>query len=159
MIRHTLAHNLKRRRLAAGLTQAQLGERSGTSRGTIAVIEGATSAASVDTLESIANALNTTPAALLETTHMQELIIAIKTASNLDALTNAINDLADHIDGLDLGAHERAVYYDEQVNLDWTELPHWGEAPSDTRGIFSYDDRRLLWLEGYRASLSDRDDA
>ena len=156
MIRHTLATNIKRLRVAASLTQTQLGERSGTSRGTIATVEGATSAASVDTLQALANALNITPAALLETTPMQELIVKIKTATDLDQLTNAINDLADHIDGLDLDAHERAVYYDEQVNIDWTELPHWGEMPADTRGVYSWDSGRLLWIEGYRASLSDR---
>jgi transcriptional regulator with XRE-family HTH domain len=158
MIRHTLATNVKRLRLAAGLTQAQLAERANIGLATLQRIERAEGSASIDKLEALANVLNTTPSALLETTTMQELIIAIKTATDLDALTNAINDLADHIDGLDLDAHERAVYYDEQVSVDWTELPHWGEEPRDTRGVYSWDGGRLLWLEGYRASLTDRDD-
>ena len=158
MIRHTLATNVKRLRLAAGLTQAQLAERANIGLATLQRIERAEGSASIDKLEALANVLNTTPSALLETTTMQELIIAIANAADLDALTNAINSLADHIDGLDLDAHERAAYYDEQVSTDWTELPHWGEEPRDTRGVYSWDGGRLLWLEGYRASLTDRDD-
>ena len=158
MIRHTLATNVNRLRLGASLTQAQLAGRANIGLATLQRIERAEGSASIDKLEALANVLNTTPSALLETTTMQELIIAIKTATDLDALTSAINDLADHIDGLDLDAHERAVYYDEQVSVDWTELPHWGEEPRDTRGVYSWDDSRLMWLEGYRAELTDRDD-
>jgi len=159
MIRHTLAANIKRLRAAADLTQAQLAERAEIGVATLQRIERAEGAASIDKLEALALVLNTTPSALLETTPMQELIIAIQHAANLDALATAINDLADHVDGLDIDAHERAVYYDEQVNLDWTELPHWGEMPADTRGAYSWDDSRLMWLEGYRAELTDRDNA
>jgi transcriptional regulator with XRE-family HTH domain len=115
MIRHTLATNVKRLRLAAGLTQAQLAERANIGLATLQRIERAEGSASIDKLEALANALNTTPQPLLETTTMQELIIAITNATDLDALTSAINELADHIDGLGLDAHERAVYYDEQV--------------------------------------------
>ena len=158
MIRHTLADNVKRLRLAAGLTQAQLAERANIGLATLQRIERAEGSASIDKLEALAAALNTTPASLLETTPMQELIIAITNATDLDALTNAINELADHIDGLGLDAHERATFYDTQIVVDWTELPHWGEEPRDTRGVYSWDGGRLLWLEGYRASLTDRDD-
>lgn len=158
MIRHALADNVKRLRLGADLTQAQLAARAEIGLATLQRIERAEGSASIDKLEALANALNTTPASLLETTTMQELIIAITNATDIDALANAINELADHIDGLDLDAHERAVYYDEQVSVDWTELSHWGEEPRDTRGVYSWDDSRLLWLEGYRASLTDRDD-
>ena len=156
MIRHTLATNVNRLRLAASLTQAQLAGRANIGLATLQRIERAEGSASIDKLEALANALNTTPASLLETP-MQELIIAIKTASNLDVLTSAINELADHVDGLGLDAHERAVYYDEQVNIDWAELPHWGEDPRDTRGVYSWGSDRLLWIEGYRAELTERD--
>ena len=157
MIRHTLATNVKRLRLAAGLTQAQLAERANIGLATLQRIERAEGSASIDKLEALANALDIKPHTLLEATPMQEIIIAITNATDLDTLTSAINELADHIDGLGLDAHDHAVYYDEQVNIDWTELPHWGEEPRDTRGVYSWDADGLLWIEGYRAELTERD--
>ncbi|MBD3838291.1 MAG: helix-turn-helix transcriptional regulator [Brevundimonas sp.] len=97
-----LADNVRRHRRNAGLTQGELAEEAGVSLRTIIKVETGRANPTLSNISAIAQVLNTTPASLLETTTMQELIIAIKTAADLDQLTNAINDLADHVDGLDL---------------------------------------------------------
>lgn len=158
MLKDILAQNLRAARRATGLTQQQLAEAAEISFSTLQRIERAEGAASIDKVEALAKALHIKPHTLLEATPMQELIAAIKDATDLDALTTAINDLADHVDSLGLGSFERGTFYDTQIDhvVDWTELPHWGEMPADTRGIYSWDDSRVLWLEDYRASLTDR---
>ena len=86
---------------------------------------------------------------------MKHLINAITNAPNLDKLTDAINTLADHIDALDLDSHEKGTTYAE-LNIDWTGLPTWGEEPKEAHeGAYSWDDTRVMWLENYRATLTD----
>lgn len=165
MIRHTLAANIKRLRLGADLTQAQLAERADIGLATLQRIERAEGSASIDKLEALANALATTPSALLETTTMQELIIAIKTASDLDALTNAINALADWAD--DQGPQEDEYGHMHKLNhlalaesegVDWPGLPRWGEEPVNAYGSYSWDATRIMWLRDGRAILVERED-
>ena len=40
--------------------------------------------------------------------------------------------------------------------IDWSSLPAWGPAPSDTNGIYSWDWTRVMWMEGFEPSLQDR---
>jgi len=160
MLKNILAQNLRAVRRAAGLTQAQLAEAAEISLSTFIRIERGEGSCAIDKVEALAKALDIKPHTLLEATVMQELIAAIKDATDLDTLASAINDLADHVDGLGLGPYEKGTFYDAQIDhiVDWTELPRWGEMPADTRGIYSWDGARSLWLEDYRASLTDRED-
>lgn len=91
---------------------------------------------------------------------MQDFITAILAAENLDQLADRINDLADHVDGLNMSAADKAEFYDLNIDskIDWTSLPvyDWTSEPKDTTGIYSWDGQRVMYLEGYRATLAPR---
>lgn len=63
--KHTLAENVRAAREALNWTQQDLAFESGLSIATIRTIEQERSAASVDTLDQLAEALRTTPAQLI----------------------------------------------------------------------------------------------
>ena len=65
-LRRTLARNLKRLRRERGLTQEELADLAGLNRNYVGMIERQENAASVDTLEALADALRIKPAQLLE---------------------------------------------------------------------------------------------
>jgi transcriptional regulator with XRE-family HTH domain len=65
-LRRTLARNLKRLRRERGLTQEELADLAGLNRNYIGMIERQGNAASVDTLEALAEALQIKAAQLLE---------------------------------------------------------------------------------------------
>lgn len=91
---------------------------------------------------------------------IQDLITTILAAENLDMLAERINDLADAVDGLGLSAADKAEFYDLNIDpkIEWTSLPvyDWTSEPKDTTGIYSWDGQRVMYLEGYRASLAPR---
>ena len=60
------ARNLKRLRRERGLTQEELADLAGLNRNYVGMIERQENAASVDTLEALADALQIKPAQLLE---------------------------------------------------------------------------------------------
>ena len=64
--RQLLAENLKRHRKAAGISQEELADRACLDRTYISALERCVYAASVDKLELLAEALNLSPADLLE---------------------------------------------------------------------------------------------
>ena len=65
-LRRTLARNLKRLRRERGLTQEELADLAGLNRNYVGMIERQENAASVDTLEALADALQIKAAQLLE---------------------------------------------------------------------------------------------
>ena len=65
-LRRTLARNLKRLRRERGLTQEELADLAGLNRNYVRMIERQENAASVDTLEALAEALQIKAAQLLE---------------------------------------------------------------------------------------------
>ena len=65
-LRRTLARNLKRLRRERGLTQEELADLAGLNRNYVGTIERQENAASVDTLEALADALQIKAAQLLE---------------------------------------------------------------------------------------------
>jgi transcriptional regulator with XRE-family HTH domain len=65
-LRRTLARNLKRLRRERGLTQEELADLAGLNRNYVGMIERQENAATVDTLEALAEALQIKPAQLLE---------------------------------------------------------------------------------------------
>lgn len=64
-LRTILASNLKRARLASGLSQEKLAQEAGLDRSYISLLENERYAASVDAIEKIAAVLNVSPASLL----------------------------------------------------------------------------------------------
>ncbi len=64
-IQSVLARNLRKRRTELGLTQAELAARLGMSQPSLSTLEKGTYAARLDTLDRLAEALDTTPAELL----------------------------------------------------------------------------------------------
>ena len=67
-IRETFAANLRRCRLAAGLSQEELAHRADLDRTYISSLERCVYAASIDVVESLATVLGVEPAELLRTT-------------------------------------------------------------------------------------------
>lgn len=65
-LRQILADNLRRARLAAGLSQEELADVAGIDRTYVSALERSRYAASVDVMERLATALKVTPASLLE---------------------------------------------------------------------------------------------
>jgi len=65
-LRRTLARNLKRLRRERGLTQEELADLAGLNRNYVGMIERQENAATVDTLEALAEALQIKAAQLLE---------------------------------------------------------------------------------------------
>ena len=65
-LRRTLARNLKRLRRERGLTQEELADLAGLNRNYVGMIERQENAATVDTLEALADALQIKAAQLLE---------------------------------------------------------------------------------------------
>ena len=65
-LRRTLARNLKRLRRERGLTQEELADLAGLNRNYVGMIERQENAATVDTLEALAEAMQITPPQLLE---------------------------------------------------------------------------------------------
>jgi transcriptional regulator with XRE-family HTH domain len=65
-LRRTLARNLKRLRRERGLTQEELADLAGLNRNYVRMIERQENAATVDTLEALAEALQIKAAQLLE---------------------------------------------------------------------------------------------
>ena len=65
-LRRTLARNLKRLRRERGLTQEELADLAGLNRNYVRMIERQENAATVDTLEALADALQIKAAQLLE---------------------------------------------------------------------------------------------
>ena len=65
-LRRILARNLKRLRRERGLTQEELADLAGLNRNYVGMIERQENAASVDTLEALADALQIKPVQLLE---------------------------------------------------------------------------------------------
>jgi transcriptional regulator with XRE-family HTH domain len=65
-LRRTLARNLKRLRRERGLTQEELADLAGLNRNYVGMIERQENAASVDTLEALAEALQIKASQLLE---------------------------------------------------------------------------------------------
>ena len=64
-LREILARNIRIARAAQRLSQERLGERAGLTRNYIGEVERAEKAATVDTIEAIANALDLAPDELL----------------------------------------------------------------------------------------------
>ena len=65
-LRQVFADNLRRARLAAGLSQEELADFAGIDRTYVSALERCRYAASVDVMERLATALRVTPASLLE---------------------------------------------------------------------------------------------
>ncbi len=65
-LRRIFAHNLQRVRLERGLSQEELAHRAGLERSYVGKLENARFSVSLDTIEKIALALETSAAALLE---------------------------------------------------------------------------------------------
>jgi transcriptional regulator with XRE-family HTH domain len=65
-LRRTLARNLKRIRRERGLTQEELADRAGLNRNYVGMIEREENAATVDTLEALAEALQVDVSRLIE---------------------------------------------------------------------------------------------
>jgi transcriptional regulator with XRE-family HTH domain len=65
-LRRTLARNLKRLRRERGLSQEELADRAGLNRNYVGMIERQENAATVDTLEALAEALGIKAVQLLE---------------------------------------------------------------------------------------------
>jgi transcriptional regulator with XRE-family HTH domain len=65
-LRRILARNLKRLRLERGFTQEELADRSGLNRNYVGMIEREENAATVDTLEALAEALEVEAIRLIE---------------------------------------------------------------------------------------------
>jgi transcriptional regulator with XRE-family HTH domain len=65
-LRRTLARNLKRLRRERGLTQEELADLAGLNRNYVGMIERQENAATVDTLEALADALQIKAVQLLE---------------------------------------------------------------------------------------------
>jgi transcriptional regulator with XRE-family HTH domain len=65
-LRRILARNLKRLRQERGLTQEELADLAGLNRNYIGMIERQENAATVDTLEALAKALQIAPVQLLD---------------------------------------------------------------------------------------------
>lgn len=66
-LRRIVARNLKRLRLERGLSQEELADLAKLNRNYIGMIERQENAATIDTLEALAKALQVDPARLLET--------------------------------------------------------------------------------------------
>ena len=64
-LRQTLAENLKRARVAAGLSQEDLADAAGIDRTYVSALERCRYSVSIDVLERLATALRVTPASLL----------------------------------------------------------------------------------------------
>lgn len=65
-LRQIFADNLRRARLAAGLSQEELADASEVDRTYVSALERSRYAASLDVMERLATALRVTPASLLE---------------------------------------------------------------------------------------------
>lgn len=65
-LRRTLARNVKRLRRERGLTQEELADRAALNRNYVGMIERQENAATVDTIEALAEALQVKAAQLLE---------------------------------------------------------------------------------------------
>jgi transcriptional regulator with XRE-family HTH domain len=65
-LRRILARNLKRLRLERGFTQEELADRAGLNRNYVGMIEREENAATVDTLEALAEALEVEAIRLIE---------------------------------------------------------------------------------------------
>lgn len=64
-LRHVFADNLRRARVAAGLSQEELADAAGVDRTYVSALERCKYAASLDVMERLATALSVTPASLL----------------------------------------------------------------------------------------------
>lgn len=64
-LRHVFADNLRRARIAAGLSQEELADAAGVDRTYVSALERCKYAASLDVIERLATALSVTPALLL----------------------------------------------------------------------------------------------
>lgn len=79
---------------------------------------------------------------------LQKHADSIMNASNLDDLADAIEAARDdNCDSNDLQA----------AGVDWPGLPTFGAEPEDTAEVWSWDDARLLLIEGMMVELTERD--
>lgn len=78
------------------------------------------------------------------------LAASINGAKSLGAMWKAIQEVR---------AEDDAMRAEVSSLIRWDALPTWGNAPSDTDGVWSYDPQHLLVGEGWDLSLKEREDA
>lgn len=91
------AHKLRELRFVRGLSQDQLGARAGLSRAWVAKLEGGRGKPSVDTLRAFCDALDCSPAALLDGPTLRHLAAAlgvtVRELRKMDDLMITMEDL------------------------------------------------------------------
>jgi hypothetical protein len=92
-----------------------------------------------------------------QTMDIKTLALAVMTAPSLDALKDALEGLQEALQEVyeetgDWNARDLSEV------VDLTSLPTWGEEPDSTDGVFSYDNERLLYIEGSNIYLEARED-
>lgn len=97
--------------------------------------------------------------------NIKTLAAAVMTSADLDELYGALYDLQEALDEYNEGEEDEDGYWhsrDERLDMcdvvALDDLPTWGDEPQNTLGVFSYDETRLLYIDGREITLQLRDD-